>query len=404
MNNLLSVLISTLKARITPLWTKLRYWTSWNFIKANILTKIRNALTNLFVVKPRDKDDYYPIFGLLISKRLARAIVIVVGILGLCYFLWLNPVSNMIEGAGSSEKIYSYNSLPLRFAQGNVKIKAKAGHIAYIGNVADGYATGQGALYDKEGNLVYRGNFDLNKYNGQGTLYYANGQEKYKGEFRNNVFAGEGTLFRENGSKQYSGQFADGVFEGEGTLFNNANVGVFTGNFQKGELAYLQLLGKTTTEIAEQYTGNRHIYQSESQWIVIMEDIGAFYVVPTENVSVDNSVKSSAIYVGKEEFAYAGEKFTTIEELKEVLGEPIFEGNSYVNFSEAVGIHWLQQSGKVIPVNAGVEVLQQFDEVSQVDSYSADALVYLYIFQVEDVTYTFVAQDRNSGFFMYVLE
>ena len=96
MNDLLSVLLSTLKARITPIWTKLKYWTSWNFIKTKILTKIRNFLTTIFQVKPKDKDDYYPIFGWLISKKLARAIVIVVGILCVCYFalIFTAPFSN----------------------------------------------------------------------------------------------------------------------------------------------------------------------------------------------------------------------------------------------------------------------------------------------------------------------
>ena len=136
MNNLLSVLLSTLKARITPLWTKLRYWTSWNFIKANILTKIRNALNTIFQVKPKDKNDYYPFLGFLISRRLARAVVIVVGILCLCYFVWVNPIVNIKESMNSGEKIYNYNSLPLRFAEGNVKIKAKDGYVAYEGNVA----------------------------------------------------------------------------------------------------------------------------------------------------------------------------------------------------------------------------------------------------------------------------
>jgi len=404
MNNLLSVLISTLKARITPLWTKFRYWTSWNFIKARILTKIRSALTSLFMVKPRDKEDYYPIFGFLISKRLARAIVVVAGILGLCYFLWINPVSNIVEGAGGGEKIYSYNSIPLRFAKGNVKIRAKAGHIAYVGNVEDGHAAGQGELYNREGNLVYRGNFDGNKFNGQGILYYPNGQEKYTGEFLNNVCQGEGTLYRENGSKQYTGQFSEGVFQGEGTLFNTAGAEIFKGIFQNGEMLYIQLLGKTTSEIAGQYTGSRFIYQSESQWVVVMEEVGAFYVVDTAGTSMDNDIKSSAVYVGKDEFIYAGQKINTIEQLKSVLGEPVFEGNSYVTFPEAAGIHWLQRSGKVIPIETGMEGQQQFDEALSVDAYSAEALVYLYIFRVEDVTYTFVAEDKGTGFFMYALE
>lgn len=404
MNDLLSVLISTLKARITSLWTKLKYWTSWNFIKANILTKLRVALTSVFQVKPRDKDDYYPIFGLLISKRLARAIIVIVGVLGLCYFLWLNPIANIVDGMGSGEKIYSYNSLPLRFAEGKVKIKAEDGHIAYIGNVEKGYVTGQGDLYNKEGALVYQGEFLQNKYNGQGTLYYPEGTAKYKGEFADNVFQGTGTLYRANGTKQYQGQFEQGVFEGEGTLYNTSNAAVFHGTFRAGELLYAQLLGKTTEEIAEQYTGSRMIYQNNSEMAVVMEEIEAFYVASLENNSLDNSIKASAIYVTKNEFVYNGQHLTTIDELRTVLGSPIFEGNSYVTFPEASGIDWLQKNGKAINVDVKMSVQQVFDEVITVDSYSMEELIYLYIFRAEDVTYTFIAEDRDQGFLMYVIE
>ena len=94
----------------------------------------------------------------------------------------------------------------------------------------------------------------------------------------------------------------------------------------------------------------------------------------------------------------------TIEELKKVLGSPSFEGNSIVTFPEAVGINWMNANGKDIPVNAEISALALFDGVWSVDSYSTDVLVYLYVFQVEDITYTFIAEDRNSNFFMYVLE
>ena len=404
MNNLLSVLLSTLKARITPLWTKFRYWTSWNFIRANILTKIRNALSNIFQVKPRDKNDYYPFFGYLISQRLARAIVIVVGILCLCYFVWINPVANIKEGMGTGEKVYNYNSIPLRFAEGNVKIKAKAGYVAYNGNVEKGYATGQGKLFDKDSVLVYEGNFEKNKFSGQGSLYYPIGQVQYEGEFRDNVFEGEGKLYRENGAKQYAGQFSQGLFEGEGTLYDASDTEVFKGSFHNGELVYSQLLGKSASQIAENYTGSRLIYQEETDWAVILEDIDAFYVAPSENNSLEDDIKASAIYVGKDEFVYGDYRISTIQELRTVLGEPVFEGNSYMTFPEAVGINWLQKKGKEIPIDITIEASHPFEEVWEVEAYPTDTLIYLYVFQTEDVTYTFIAADKESDFFMYALE
>jgi len=404
MNDLLSVLLSTLKARITPLWTKLKYWTSWNFIKTKILTKIRNALSSIFQVKPKDKHDYYPLFHYLISKRLARAIVIVVGILCLCYFVWVNPIVNIVEGVGKGEKVYAYNSLPLRFAEGEVKIKAKAGYIAYEGNVEKGYATGQGRLYDEYGSLIYKGNFDKNEYSGQGTLYYPVGQVKYEGEFQKNTFEGTGTLYRENGTKQYKGLFSEGVFEGEGTLYNAAEVAAFTGMFQNGELIYTQLLDKTPSEIAEYYTGDTTLYQSDNETIVIMEDIDAFYVTPAQSTDMDGEVKASTVYVGKNEFVYGDRRMTTIAEIRELLGNPVFEGNSYATFAENVGIHWLSQKGTEIPIDVKLQAQAAFDDVWTVEDYTKDSIVYLYVFVVQDISYTFITQDRNGEFFLYALE
>lgn len=404
MNNLLSVLISTLKARFTPIWTKLKYWTSWNFIKSKIITKIRNALSNLFKVKPRDKYDYYPFFQYLISKRLARAVVIVLGILCLCYFTWMNPIANMTESMDKGQKVYAYNSLFLRFAKGPVKIKAKSGYVAYDGEVEKGYVKGEGRLYDETGGMVYNGNFEKNEYNGEGILYYPIGQVKYEGEFQKNQFNGTGSLYRENGTKQYVGQFADGVYEGVGTLYNTSAVPVFKGNFHNGELLYEQLLSKTPSEIAEFYTGNIKIYQTEQESAVIMEEIDACYVTPVESTSIETEEKASAIYVGKNEFVYGNQRLHTMNEIIEVFGKPVFEGNSYVTFPEVVGIQMLKEQGVEIPIEIKLDTDQIFDEVRTVNSYTKDALVYLYVFEVEDMTYTFFTTDRKGEFFMYELE
>lgn len=404
MNNLLSVLLSTLKARIVPLWTKLKYWTSWNYIKANILTKIRTALSSIFQVRPRHKKDYYPFLGYLVSKRLAHAVVVVVGILCFCYFTWVNPIVNIRQGMADGEKVYSYNSLPLRFAEGNVRIKAKSGYIAYEGNVENGYVTGQGQLFGADGGLRYRGNFEKNKFNGQGVSYYPVGQMQYEGTFAENLFEGEGTLYRENGTKHYTGKFAKGVFEGEGTLYDASDTEIFHGSFHNGEIVYTQLLGKSAAEIAALYTGKQSIYQNETDWAVMLDGIDAFYAAASESTSLEGDIRASAVYVGKGEFVYGDQTVTTLEGLRAVLGDPVFEGNSYLTFPEAAGISWLQKKGREIPIETGLEARQPFEEVREVTSYAADTLVYLYVFQTEDVTYTFFAKDKDSDFFFYALE
>lgn len=403
-NHLFTVLISTIKAKITPIVTRLKYWLSPMFWQAKILTRVREFLTRTFGVKPRHKQDYYGFFGWLVSRRLAHAVVIAAGLLALSYLIFVNPVFRLAEGIGNGERIYAYNAIPLRFMEGDVRIKSKSGYVAYEGAVNDGYASGEGALYNKEGALVYRGAFEKNKYSGEGTLYYENGQVRYSGNFSDNLFHGNGKLYRESGTLAYEGEFAAGVREGTGTLFDAAQSPVFTGSFHADELVYSQLLGKTAAEISELYTGEKLIYIGDSQAVEVLADIGAFFVADTAEARISDSAVADSVYVCEDTFTYGSSRCGTVAEVVRLLGDPVFEGNSYVIFPEAVGIDWLKKSGEELSVDAGLTAGHPMREAYEVSGFDAQALVYLYVFQRDGTNYTFVCEDRDSGFFMYGLQ
>jgi hypothetical protein len=400
-NNLFAVLISTIKARFTPIVTKLKYWTSADFWKTQVYSKIREWLTNIFNVKPRHKKDYYGVFGWLVSRRLCHAAVIVVGMLCLVYLLYVNPIYKLAEGIGSGERIYSYKSLPLRFMEGDVKIEAKSGYIAYEGAVSKGYASGEGTLYDSNSVVVYRGSFDKNMYNGSGILYYPSGQAKYQGEFADNLFEGTGKLFRENGTMIYEGEFSAGLKEGTGTLYNATETAVFTGSFHSDELVYSQLLGKTSEDISDIYTGDKILYIGDDEAVQVMPDIDAYYVASTDEASISDSVTAEQLYVCKDTFIYGDNTCTTIDEVADVLGDPVFEGTSYVIFAEAVGIDWMQKQGYDIPIDVELSAEHPLKESYTVNSFDQDALLYLYVFQKDETSYMFFSQDNDKTFFMY---
>lgn len=403
-NNLFMVLLSTIKAKITPFVTRLKYWLSPTFWQAQVLTRIREFLTRAFGVKPRHKRDYYGFFGWLISRRLAHAIVLAAGLLALSYLVFVNPVFRMAEGVGSGQRVYAYNAVPLRFAKGDVKIKSRSGYVAYEGAVKGGYASGIGTLYDKSGALVYRGSFEKNKYNGEGTLYYQNGQTQYVGAFADNLFEGTGKLYRESGTLAYEGAFSAGKKEGTGTLFDAAQTPVFTGSFHADELVYSQLLGKSAAEISELYTGKKEIYMGEAQAVQVMPDIEAFFVADTEEETIEESVVAEQVYVCKDSFFYGEKSCTTIAQVEEALGEPVFEGNSYVVFPEAAGIDYLRRRGREVGVDVELVAQHPMREMYEVTDFDRDALVYLYVFQKDETSYTFLCEDRDSGFFMYALQ
>lgn len=404
MDKLLSVLRASLKAKITPMWTRLKYWTSWSFIQTKIITKIREWFSNVLNIKPRHKKDYYQFLGLLISRRLAHAILLAACVVSLVYLTYNNPFTNIREGIGTGEKIYSYKSVPLRFAKGDVKIKAKSGYIAYSGAVEKGYASGQGELFDEEGRTVYYGDFAKNMYNGSGTTYYVNGQAHYTGQFTDNLYEGSGSLYRENGTLEYKGEFSKGLREGLGTLYDATESPIYTGSFRADDIVYAALLNKSSRDIEGMYTGKSTLYQGNDDYVVMMDDISAFYVAPNESSSIENELKPSRIFVGKDEFAYGTQKYTTITELNKNFGSPLFEGNSYITLPEAVGIEWLKKQGVEFRLQVDCSYEQLFDEVINVTDYTQDAIVYLYVYEIDGITYSFVSQDRGDSFFMYVLE
>ncbi len=402
MGNLIQVLLSSIKAKITPIWTKIKLFTNISFLRTRVFTKIRKFFASIFNVKPKDKKDYYGIGRWLVSKRLAFALVVIVGLLSLYYIFLVNPPS--IFKSDDGIKTYKYNSIPLRFTKGKVRIKAKSGYVAYEGEVLKGYAEGHGKLMDRDGDKVYEGAFVKSKYEGVGTRYYKSGQILYQGEFADNEFNGKGILYRANGAKEYDGTFLDGMKDGEGILCDNAGNPVFTGNFRKDALLYTDFLGKTTAEGSKIYTGKATVFADNSYFVLSMPDISGVYVASATADTIEDGTEIEGVYVLKGAFEFGGEKYTRISEIKEIFGEPIYEGNSYITMPEAVCIDLLNQ--EKVTFNGPPELVAKysFDDYAQITSYNYDYMIYLYAFDFEGVKYTFFTSQRNGDFSMYMME
>lgn len=393
-----------IKAGITPVITKLRYWTSLSFIRTRIFESVKKFFRRFLDIRPENERDYYGIFGLLVSKRLVFLLILSSGVLCLYYLLYVNPPSAFTEGAGEGVRVYSYRSLPLRFFNGRVRIKAKSGYIAYEGEVKDGAAQGTGILYEKKGRTVYEGQFSGNQYEGQGVLYYLSGGIHYQGDFSANLFQGSGKLYRENGTLWYEGEFLGGKQNGSGTLYDASEKKVFTGLFQGGGIVYSQLLGKGADEIAALYSGRRRVWLGERETVAELEDIDALYAAAQENNSIEEGGRAEKVLVCSDSFLYGQQRLRTIREIKEALGEPDFEGNSYMTFPEAVGITRLESQGKDTGLYGVLSAEETYEEVRENVTWRENSLVYLYIFQKDDLTYTFVCSGKNGGFLLWQIE
>ena len=113
MNSLFQGFLNSIKAKFIPLWTKIRLFTSPTYLKTEVLRRLIVYFRKLTDIRPRDKHDYYGVFGWLVSKRLAFFIVAFIGLASAYYVTEVHPLSVFTSG-GNGIKTYDYNSIPLR--------------------------------------------------------------------------------------------------------------------------------------------------------------------------------------------------------------------------------------------------------------------------------------------------
>ena len=397
--DLLNILIQTIKSRMTGLVTKFKLYTNWNFIKTKIVAKIRDFFASLLRVKPRNKDDYYTIGNWMLSKRLLYALVIIVGVVSIWYISSETSLFKKFSADGVTT--YKYNSVRLRTAKGHVRITGKSGYLAYDGNVEKGYVTGSGTLFSKEGNVVYTGNFDRNKYEGQGVLNFESGAQKYKGSFHENLFEGNGILYREDGTAEYDGEFAQGKKNGTGVLYDTGENVIYSGTFAADQIVFSELLGKSVQEVSDAYKGHRTLYTTTTESVAVMDAVGALYHAEADAEALDDEEKVDSVYVLSNSFPYGNESMDSLDELEEIFGAPVYEGNSNVILPEAIAINKMNESETILSGRVDMDIDQTFSDVAEVKSFDRDYVVYIYSFQRGDVLYNFVTPgaDRNFEFY-----
>lgn len=403
MKGLFQGFINAIKAKCISIVTKLKLLTNPSYIKNEILRKLILYFREFTNVRPKDKNDYYGIFGWLISKRLVMFIVVFVGLASAYYLTIIHPIATLMSGENGI-KTYDYNSIPLRFTEGNVRILGKSKYLAYEGSVKKGYAQGNGVLYRKDGTKVYEGQFENSRFHGNGTSYYPTEQVQYTGAFQNNLYNGMGKLYRTNGSLEYSGNFLDGMKEGEGTLYDSGNNKVFIGNFAKDHLLYSDFVGKSTADANDIYIGDKTIYTDEEYFVVDMSDIHAVYYGRQGEENITDEIMVEGVYVLKDAFEYSGKKIKTIPEISRIMGDVIYEGNAYVTLPEAAAIHVLNLTGSEFYGDVIKDSEQILADAVFVNEYENDYSVYIYTYVQDGLRYTFFAKDRTGKFAMYLIE
>lgn len=405
MKEILILLVSMARAKVMPLWIKIRMWTSPTFLKNRFLTKVRTFFSRLLDVRPRDKRDYYPVLRWLVSKRLAFVLVVGLGLAAAIYIGMTLPEDFPRGQAGEKIPTYGYRSLPLKFLSGTVNILDRQGNLSYTGQVSGGAASGQGVLYGAGGEIVYEGAFENSKYNGSGTLYYPGGVVEYQGQFLDNCFNGQGSWYRPSGVLEYTGDYVMGVRTGKGTLFNSVGSQVFQGSFLNDGILYYDFLSRPVEEVPQLYSGALTVYQSEEETCAAMPEINAVYSVKDGGNTLDNQWTVDRVFILDTSLSLDGAAFTTVRQLMAALGTPLYYGESWVELPEAVAWNLLAsvRPDEMEPIPIDQE--NTLEDVVTVSGYDKNREMYLYTFERDGLLYTFYTLGEGAAeFVMYAIE
>ncbi len=403
--DLRSILINVLRTKVLPIFTRLQLLLNPRYMVGRLTEMVRTFVQKVLDIRPRHKDDYYPVGRWLVSKRLAYAVVIICAIVSIVYIV--SQRNALFPSLSNSYiKTYNYNSILLKFAKGRVRIRGKSGWIAYEGDVSDAACNGSGTLWNPEGVVIYEGNFASNMYEEKGTEYYDNGILHYEGDFHENLYSGEGKLYRETGSLEYEGDFFHNMKEGEGTLFGRGGDEIFKGQFSQDQILYSSLLGKSSVEIAAAYSGERKLYAAGNERVRMMPDINAMTEEIAKEESVDTAAIVSGVYVLDNSIRIGNYDYDTFDGLNQVFGEPSYVGDSYASLPELLIINKLNQDSDIQVLNGVAEVVETevFQEYTEVASYDTDYVVYLHSYEKDGLVYNFVSLEGDPGFaFYYVM-
>lgn len=404
MTSLFNVMIASLKSKVTKYWTQFKRWSNISVIKSFVISKVKKFFITLFDIKPKNRQDYYTFGSLMVSKKLAFSLVVILGVLSVYMVYLLQPDLFQISGSIGGNSTYNYDSFALRFKDETVNILAEDKHLAYVGQVSEGACNGQGKLYRKDGSLLYSGTFVNSVFEGSGTSYYTSGSVLYRGVFADNLYHGTGISYWENGSKLYDGEWEFGLKSGLGILYNSSGKAIFEGKFAVDQLVYSQMAKQTTETIATMYTGNTEIYVDGDTFCVKMPEINAMYAADEEVTSLDETRTINSLYVLKDNFVQGDKVCTTISQVEAILGEPVYEGLTYADMADQIGVLELISQGNENFVKPDVSVESPYDNAGTVVSQEWDYEVFVYAYEYEGLMYRFYCSKEGDQFAMYCIE
>ncbi|MBQ3497202.1 MAG: hypothetical protein IJA73_03645, partial [Oscillospiraceae bacterium] len=152
-------------------------------------------------------------------------------------------------------------------------------------------------------------------------------------------------------------------------------------------------------------SGEVSVYRSESEYCVAMPEIDALYAVKDGSNTLENEWTVDRVFVLENAVALDSGTCTTVRQLTDALGEPLYYGTAWVTMAEAVAWNELAEKAPEAIEAVGMEAQAGLEEVYSVSSYDRNHEVYIYTFEKDGLVYTFYFTGAGeSAFVMYAIE
>ena len=91
-------------------------------------------------------------------------------------------------------------------------------------------------------------------------------------------------------------------------------------------------------------------------------------------------------------------------EIAQIMGDAIYEGNSYVITPEVVEIRNMNETKHALHGAVPANYEEYLTDAVIVNGFDTGYSVYIYTYVMEDMRYTFFCKDRSGQFEMYLIE
>ena len=101
---------------------------------------------------------------------------------------------------------------------------------------------------------------------------------------------------------------------------------------------------------------------------------------------------------------FGGNVCSTIAQVKDVMGSPTYQGDSFATFPEIIGIYEMSKTRNIYSGKPEIDMSQDLNDLATVKGYTRSYPVYLFSFERDGLLYSFLTKDSGgTGFEMYFI-